>query len=225
MFWRSTGVLRVVALVLVSAAVACSGSSQTATEAKSNTPRVRSGAPELRGGLVRFAEVRHVVGLEGVRQVSLKGAPLFENPDPRGFCGARLMQPELSKGATAVFEADGITVSDTVLRLDEPTAVAFLDAAIADTKPGCPSYQSQTNTGSIQTFMPGPVIALPSLADQQVAATATVSVNGQTGFLGEVLLRRAGVISLGIIVSVNPAPAQTIEEFARTISSAVRRVG
>jgi hypothetical protein len=213
------------ALAIMCALVACSGSAQTTSGADSNTARIQSGDATLRGGLVALAELRRVIGLSGVRSVPLKGAPFFQDPDPRGFCGARVMQPDLSKGATTVFEADGVTVTDTVLRLDEATAKGFLDAWIADTRPGCPSFQSQTNTGATQTFVPGAVIQLPSVADQQTASTASITVNGQTGFVGEVLLRRGALISFGLIFAGGPVPAQTVQQFATTMNTSLTRIG
>ena len=214
-----------VALAIVGGLVACSGSAQTTSGADSNTPRIESRDTTLRAGLVTLPELRRVIGLSGVRSVSLKGAPFFLDPDPRGFCGARLMQPDLSKGATAVFEADGVTVTDTVLRLDEATARRFLDAVVVDTRPGCRSFQSQTNTGATQTVVPGVVIQLSSVADQQTASTASFTVNGQTGYAGEVLLRHGPLLSFGLIFAGGPVPAETVQQFALTINASLRKIG
>src|SRR5260370_311925 len=67
-----------VALAIVGGLVACSGSAQTTSGADSNTPRIESRDTTLRAGLVTLPELRRVIGLSGVRSVSLKGAPFKE---------------------------------------------------------------------------------------------------------------------------------------------------
>jgi hypothetical protein len=212
--------LAVVAVVLS----ACSSGASSGGKTNSNTPRIRSTATDLRRGLVTNDELSKVAGLPRLRAVPLKDAPLFENPDPRGFCGAPIDQPDLSKGATAVFEANSATVSDSIVRLDETAGRAYLDAAIGDTKPGCPRFESMTNTGAQQTVTPGNVVELPHLGDQQTGGTATISLSRQTLHVGEVLLRRGDVLAFAVIFSTRPLQVRTVQQYAAAVNTALNKL-
>jgi hypothetical protein len=221
---RRAAVLLGVSVALVVVLGACSIGASTGGKAESNTPRIRSTATDLQRGLVTNDELSKVSGLPRLRRVPLKNAPLFENPDPRGFCGAPIDQPDLSKGATAIFAANSATVSDTIVRLDETAARSYLDAAIADTQPGCPTFRSATNTGDQQTVNPGNVVALPPLGDQQTAGTATISVSGQTLHVGQVLVRRGDVLAFAVIFSTRPVPVRTVQQYATAVNTALTKL-
>jgi hypothetical protein len=191
---------------------------------KSNTPRIRSTARELHRGLVTNDELKGVKGLPRLAAVPTQDAPVFENPDPRGFCGVPLDQPDLSKGETVVFATDEMTVFESIVRLDEPSARAFLDAAIADTRSGCPPYESTTNTGARQTVTPRNVVDLPQLADQRTAGIASIAVSRQTLYVGQLLLRHDDLVALAVTFSARPVQARTIQHLADAVSTALARL-
>lgn len=203
---------------------ACSSGSSTGERAKSNTPRIQSTARELQRGVVTAEELRAITGLPRLQPVPLKNAPLFENPDPRGPCGARISQPDFPKRAIAVFAANSVMVFEAVARLDEGTARAFVDSIIADAKPGCPPFESLTNTGAQQTVIPGITVELPQLSDQQIARTESISVLGHSNEAAEVLIRRGGLVALAAIFAERRVPVRTVQQFAAAVNSALGRL-
>lgn len=205
-------------LVLVTAA--CSGAT---TDIQSNTPRVRSSARELRPGLLTARDVAKVPGLPELERVPENEAELFENPDPRAPCGAPIDQPDLSRGATAVFASSAFTLSDTVVALSEDAARSYLDANLADATPGCGPYRSRTNQGFTQTVTPT-IVDIPPVGDQRVGQRGRIDVQDQILYIGAVLIRRGDKIVFSLVISAKPIRDDTVQALAQRIDEAAARL-
>jgi hypothetical protein len=185
-----------IALALALAWGACSGS-----ESGSSTPRItaRSSASEaLAGSLLSTDDVRSVAAQpRDVTVVSIDDLSLFENPDPRGPCGARIAFPDLGSGVGAGIQAlSGLQGFEFVLRPNRPTADEFVDATESDTREGCASYTSRTNTGSMQSVKLLRVVQLPRLVDAETASVLAITNNGVRTEAATIVMRRADVVAV-----------------------------
>lgn len=222
---RRTGALIVVSLaVVLPLGVSCSAKEPPrATE--SLTPRVTEGtAPaDLKTKLLQPEDLQGIRGLPSdLRVVPVESANLFENPDPRGPCGAKVDQPDLSGGASLAFQARTATGFQMVGEVPEDQARAFLDATAADSRPGCPPWQSRTDTGANQTgeFLGTVDLGLP--ADVATAANIHVTSAGSEAYGTEIIVRSGGTLSVVVLLAGAPAPPSVTRDLAAT---AARRLG
>jgi hypothetical protein len=74
---------------------------------RSLTPRVTSGRADLESYLLTAEDVGDVPTLAGATASDLSGVDLFENPDPRGPCGARADGPPMAGAAGRAFNREG----------------------------------------------------------------------------------------------------------------------
>ena len=221
---RAAGLGTLVIAAGVAAMTACSGGSTT-TAIPSNTPHIRSTAASLRPGLITTKDLRSVPDLPTLEPVPLKQTNAFENPDPRGPCGAKISQPDLSKGATAVFESQApLTLSDTVLNLGTAAATNYLSTLLADARPGCPPYESTTRQGQTQTVTPSAFLDPLNAGAQRLVVLEKATVNDQTGYLGYAVVRRDGLIAITMVVSALPVSSDTIQALATQVGDALGRV-
>jgi hypothetical protein len=116
---------------------------------QSLTPRITSTpSGALDSLLLTAADVRSIAGLEGLIAHELGDVDLFENPDPRGPCGAPGADLPTSGAAGRAFEGDGQSLVQLVI--EGQAATDFLDSQLADIREPCGPYDSKTNTGATQ---------------------------------------------------------------------------
>ncbi len=212
--------LPIVALVIACSAAACSGGDTTV---ESNTPQIQSGAKKLEPGLVTLRDLAEVPGLPKLTTTPTADAPLFENPDPRAPCGAPIEQPDLSKGAVGVLSSNALDLVSSVVSLGEVEATRFMDATLADARPGCAPYESTTNQGTTQTVNPE-IVEVPPVGDQRFAQTATIEVQGQTLYTGAALVRNGGILATSLIFSQVPVDPDTVAALTSAVNAAADRV-
>jgi hypothetical protein len=191
--------------------------------AKSTTPPVRSTADELKPGLMKASEVATISGLPKVRRYPLDREPLYEDPDPRGPCGAVTHPPPISEGATNVFVGSGVAVTNTVLRPGLEQARAFMAENLADARPGCAPYQSTTNEGRVQTVT-SLVVALPALSDERLGTMATIQIASQTSYVATVMVRRGDLIAAGVIFAASPVSKTSLRDLAHQVDRGLDRL-
>ena len=90
---------------------------------------------------------------------------IYQDPDQIGPCGKRLAIPKASKFAISEFGTATFNGFQLVIDVPVMRASAFVTAWQNDTRPGCPSSSSLTNTGSKQTQELVSALPLPSLVD------------------------------------------------------------
>lgn len=207
------------ALVVVLVLAACSDGSDPV---ESNTPRIHSTFKELEPGLITAAQVEQA-GLPPVRRVPDQDAPVFENPDPRGPCGAPIDQPDLSRGATVVFAGRGFVLTESIVELTEDRARTFMDAFLADATPGCGKFDSMTNQGVVQTVTPT-VVDLPAVGDQRAGINSAFTTEGQTAHGGAVLVRRGTRVAFGVVFAGSPVADDVVRELAIQVDQSLARL-
>ena len=158
-----------------------------------------------------------------VEVVPSKKGTLFQDPDPRSPCGARVTLPDLAQSAHVTFDAASFGAFQVVVDQPVQKATAFATAWQRDTRPGCPPYASRTSTGSTQTSeLVGP-ITMPRLVDQETGALLTVDDNGQTVDTYGMVLRSGGRLELDVLISPGPLTEAFVLGFARAAASKLRR--
>lgn len=122
----------------------------------------------------------------------------MSNPDPRGACGAKIPQPDLTSDAAIGIQSSSIAGVQGVLRPDDPTAEEYVDANVDDAIEGCPAWPGTTASGSTQTVTllhVAPEQPMPDGIDEQLGFVLKVEDSGQTAYAGVVLLRAGDVVS------------------------------
>jgi hypothetical protein len=180
--------------------------------------------PDLVRSLLSSDDIENVPGSPDdlVRQ-PVEDASLFENPDPRGPCGAEVTQPDFADAAISVFgtpEAPHAFVTQAVWDLPAGVAQEFLEEERADLIPGCPPYTSETPFGEQRVELLGEV-ALPQLEADALAIRLRIRTSeGPTLYAGSLLVRKGSRLSNIGMFAENPVS----EAFIRSVASLVSDV-
>jgi len=144
---------------------------------------------------------------------SRQGA-LFQDPDPRSPCGARVTLPDFSQGAQVQLDAASFVAFQVVVDLPVSEATAFATAWQKDTRPGCPPFLSKSNTGSSQIADLVSPVPMPALADQATGTWSTLNDNGQTVNSYGLVLRTGGRLAFDVLIAPAPLPEVFVVGFA-----------
>jgi hypothetical protein len=168
--------------------------------------------------LLTEADVRSVAGLQDVTAESLADAEAFENPDPRGPCGAPV--PPLPKTGIygRTFRGDGVAIFELLQPATAATR-AYAEALKADSRPSCPPYTSTTNLGDVQHVSDVEILDLPTGCTRCVGWLAKLVIAGQTNYAGLVTFESAGTVGMLQIGSATPVSPATVRDLlARALS-------
>jgi len=197
------------------------GCSRGDGEKTSRTPRIESTAEELEPGLLTLSQVRAALDAPRYRRTSSEGLNLRGNPDPRGPCGAKVPQPSLRHGALASFRNRSSALATMVVEPGELATKRYLDAIVADSRPGCAAFDSTTNFGETQHVVPI-LVPLPPLADGAVASAGLVTIgDGPRTLLVEIIVRDGDRMAFTGIISGTDIPASKVVALARESAKAL----
>jgi hypothetical protein len=203
---------------------ACSGHSSD--NGVSLTPRItapNSVSPELQARALTTADLRMVSDLPADAEVvSTSDLAAYEDPDPRGPCGAKIPQPASFESATAGIRSASGFGFEQILRLNVDAGRSYLDKLIGDAQEGCPSHTSRTNTGATQLFQLTSVVDVSGLADQALAVRADITTNGQTVPATFVALRQADLVALVVVAARDSLLEPSVKALARAAASRLR---
>jgi hypothetical protein len=210
------------ALLCVAGVVAgCSSPSKAPT----NTPLLQpgSGTSSERAALLTTSEVLAIPGAPSDAVVTPgQRNVLFEDPDPRAPCGARVTIPDLSQGVDIQIASSSLVGVQIVVDMPETDAAAFVTAWEGNSRTGCPPYVSQTNTGVSQINELTALIPMPDLVDQATGAWITVNSRGQTANTYGMILRSGGRLELDVLIAPQPLSMTFVVGFARAAESALK---
>lgn len=183
---------------------------------ESRTPRIRSGpVTELTDALLTTQDLRAVRGLpRDLEAVSPEGVELFENPDPRGPCGAKVRYPDFARGQVVGLRSASAGGLEAVFRLPVAQATAFVRSLAADTRMGCPPHEAKTNTGSVQRVTLVKEVDIGSLGDQRTAALLRIVNKGQTAYVASVAVRHGDRVAVVALF----APARASDDVVKAIA-------
>jgi len=191
------------ATLLAFLAVAALGCSSSTAPGQSLTPAITApeGAADLRGLLLTGDQLRQAGLPADLRTVPDDQVSSYENPDPRGPCGAPMDAHELYSGGIRYHAAATVLAFEAVGRATNERAEQLMDAVVADVTPRCPEFISRTNTGVDQANHFGAPIDLSGLGDQAVGWQSTVTVQDQHahGYIG--MVRKGDTIVTLVLVA------------------------
>lgn len=149
-----------------------------------STPQITQGVddPSLEGSLLSLEDVQGADDApSGLVEQPVEDAALFDNPDPRGPCGAKISQPDPADAAIVVFdrsEKPRLTTFHLAWDLPPGEAERYFEQDSGDIRPGCPAFRSETPDGP-QSSELLEVVEIPArLADAAVATTSRITLPG-----------------------------------------------
>ena len=208
------------ATIIVSAS--CSDHS-TGNAGISQTPRITTGvAPaQLSADLVGADDLRASGFPADAQLVPVNDVKVFEDPDPRGPCGAPVPKPDLSHAAGVGIRSSAVSGVEFVTSLPAQQATTFVSAYLDDSRPGCPSFESTTNTGSRQHMTLVRVVDVGAVGDQHLGAVMEFSNQGQSGRASLVLLRKHNLVALATLISANDPPDSLLRGLAQHMAGKI----
>jgi hypothetical protein len=215
---RAVRLLVPVIALLTLATGACANGGPTSSPSRTPKITVASGTA-LDAALLSTDDLHSIAGLPSdVKAVALNGLNVFEDPDPRAPCGAKVTPLDLSRGAGVGIQSSTIQGAQLVVQLDEGAATRQVDAFIADAHDGCAAFQSVTNRGATQTVTLDHVVTLPALADQAAAATSIIESSGTSVVATHLVVRRAATLAVTVLFSARKLGDDVVRALAARVA-------
>ena len=209
-----------VAVLNVAVLAACGGGNE---RGESQTPRLRADSRNaLAEALLTTKDLRSVRGLPAdIEAASLDELPLYEDPDPRGPCGARIDQPDLARGQSVALRSDQAAGFTAVVRLPIAQARAYMKALAADTRVGCPPHQRRTHTGSVQRVK---LVSAVDIGNRGTAARVTITNKGKTVDALQIAVQDADRVAVLVLFTSAALPDNTVRAIANRASRRLQQV-
>jgi hypothetical protein len=180
-------------------------------------------AKQLEPGLLTLSQVRRALVLPRYHRTSAAPLNLRNDPDPRGPCGAKVDQPSLRTAAVGAFRDDRSALVNVVIEPGERRATDYIRALQADSKPGCPPWESKTDTGRTQRTEPT-IVPLPPIADGASAFGGVTTVGGRRAVVVGVAVRDGGRLSISQLVAGTSVSPDAAIALARESATALERL-
>ena len=201
---------------------ACSNSD----EARSNTPQItvdQGAQTNLVSGLLTVEQVEQALGGSGLTQADISQTPVFENPDPRGPCGAAVPQLPLGEGTVGrSFGASNITIIQFITPTSKVTS-AYMDAIVSDSTAGCSAFESKTNQGLTQHVSDIEIVNVTSAPTGVVAYTSRVDVGAQTAYVAAITVADSEVTTYLQMFAREPIDRRAVNALTKAANDALRR--
>ncbi|MDQ4095556.1 MAG: hypothetical protein M3174_05045 [Actinomycetota bacterium] len=169
---------RALSLMLTVIVVACSPETNGTDSAPTPTTARITDDPDDRPRLLTTEDILAVPGApRDLEEVDTRDAPIYENPDPRGPCGAKMKQPPRA-GELVTFRAEGFLIAERLFEMEESSAEDLIAAYREDIDPNCPSFTSQTHTAALQQNDFLHEVELPADLGNAVATMSYVQFEG-----------------------------------------------
>jgi hypothetical protein len=212
-----TRVALILTILILIAAVACEDNGP-----QPGTPQITEGSDDedLQSSLLSLSEVAALPSApDGLTEQSVEDAAFFENPDPRGPCGAEIHQPEPRDAGIIAFvttKRPGFTSFHAVWELPAGEAEGYVDEWLADTRPNCPAFESTIPDGSQQQVQLLEVVDLPGLQNRAVATISRITVPDAPAptYVGASMLYSGRCLSLFAAFSENPVSSRFLQQLS-----------
>jgi hypothetical protein len=143
---------------------------------------------------------------------------IYEDPDPRLPCGRKAPNFNASHAVDELFSMPQVGGFEAVAKLPAPVAHELFHLNESNVRVGC-SYQSRTNSGTVQTSTLVKLIPMPHLTNQAFGLVVVVRNNGQTYGTYEMIMSEGSTVAGLYLIATTPvkttfmvALAQTVEE-------------
>jgi hypothetical protein len=159
-----------------------------------------------------------------ITAVPLKDLSVFVDPDPRGPCGAKVRDLDLTDGAGIGIRAASVQGAQTVARLTAARSREYFDARSADLRSGCPAYSTTTNRGATQTVQLRRGERYSVGAGVALIVQQTTTIDGRSTEVAITTLVRGPYVAKIVLFAVDRLPVVTLHGLAKTASLALGRV-
>ena len=189
---------------------ACGGGT---TAPHSSMPRITVGSTGALGaGLLTSAQIGIIGGLTNPSVSSLSKSTFFEDPDPRGPCGARVPKLDLSHAAGVAVTSGEASGAELIVRRTDARAYATL--LRNDARDGCADYSTTTHAGDTQTVRLIRIVPLDVVADQSLAIIRAVKVRSVVRAQETMVVTRGPYLASLVLFGGAPLGDQTIGQLA-----------
>lgn len=206
-------------LRLTTAFLLLSFSCSSPNAAKPRAAPLTSGVAESsRGSLLTLSDVSQLPGAPlPLVQQQVEDASLFENPDPRGPCGAPIKQPSYADAAIVAFVTQDDRDATLVQAIwDNPSEEArdLIRQTRSDIRPVCPPFTSETPFGQQEVeFVEEIRLEIP--ASDAVATSARIALpKAPLIHAANVLVRRGDRLTAISVFGEDSLPATFIAALA-----------
>lgn len=182
------------------------GCSDSDPGAESLTPQVTVEATDLDDALLEASDIGDLIG--DVQAQPLDAVAVFENPDPRGPCGAPVPPVPTSGASGRAFESAVALVIQLVLPRTEEVD-EFMAAQLANVVEPCGPYESTTNVGTVQEVSDIEAVELPEL--DGFAMTAEIDSGGAVAFAWAGAAQSEGAVTLLFGFAAAAAPVDVVQ--------------
>lgn len=207
--------LLILLVVPVLVAAACGGSNGTTA-----TTRVTVGPlGSLEAALLTQTQLRQVPGLPTAEVAPLTDLGVFEDPDPRGPCGARVPKLALTDTAMITITAQNIRGgAQLVVRLPSGDAKRYLDARQANTSRGCAPYEFKSPDGVNQRVQLVRVVRLHREFEQALAVVTALTVGERVRAATQIEVRRGDILARTVIYTNLPLSNTAVRGIASVMA-------
>lgn len=199
--------------VLVALVASACGGGGGGTSAK--TPVTVAVFGPLDAALLTQTQLRQVPGFATTKVTPLQAPVLFEDPDPRAPCGAKVPKLSLRDAVGIAMTAESIRGgAQLVIRLPSGAAKGYLDARQANTSKGCPEYETTTNQGAKQRVLLVRVVRLHREFDQALAVVTALKIGDNVRAATQIEVRRGDILSRTVVFTNAPFSNQSVRGIA-----------
>jgi hypothetical protein len=193
---------------------ACGGNSKAANGTKTPRITVASDGP-LAPGLLSQSQLRQVPGLSTATVGPLDNTAPFEDPDPRGPCGAKVPRISLRDATGVLIKADTLRGgAELVMRLPSGAAKKVLDARMADATERCPEYATVTHQGVAQRVLLVRIVRLHKEFQQALAVVNAIKIGDSVRAATQIEVRRGDILARTVLFSETPLDDATVRGVA-----------
>jgi hypothetical protein len=188
---------------------------------ESRTPQVtleQPAEPEREALLLTSSDVSAIDGFAGVPAADIADVPLFENPDPRGPCGAVVPEMSFDGLIGRSFTGAGGALIEVVGE-HTPARQAVFDAYAADSQPGCAPFESMTNTGARQRVSNIELVELSGIADAAHGVTMTIASGGAESEIAGIQVIQDGRFAYAMLIAETRPTAEDVVALVRRMAA------
>jgi hypothetical protein len=159
------------------------------------------------------SDVREIAGFSSVVATDLDDVAVYENPDPRGPCGAPV-DPMPTGVAGRAFTGADVTIVQ-LLHEDGAALAEYAEVLADDLRPGCGPHESFTNVGATQRVGEPSAVDTAGIGDSSVGWTTEITVEEHTAHAGLVFVVLGGRATAIQVMSTDVVTADAMVALAQ----------
>lgn len=175
--------------------------------------------------LINQSQLRRVPGFSTALVAPLADAVAFDEPDPRGPCGASMPVLAFDEAAATGWRASNLRAGgQVVVRRPAGELQSFMAARIRDARENCPAFEMKNRQGQMQISKFDAAVHVTRNADQSLAVVMAVRVNGVLRAATTIEVRTGNLLSRAVVVTNKPMGTPTVRGLASLMAKALDSV-